>query len=174
MGNKVLNKWIKYNTKCPNCSLESLQLKNTKSISNPFKLQCNKSKCRKIVNIRNNTIFQYFSHTPISILITAIEQFITEDKNAKKTIEYPNYIGEKTIYKLFNIIRKCIAQYYFNVYNIEKLAYDNELKNIAIDESLFLHDYNGQQEWVIGLIDIGNKNIRLELVKQRNTEIIKK
>ena len=92
----------------------------------------------------------------------------------KKTIEYPNYIGEKTIYKLFNIIRKCIAQYYFNVYNIEKLAYDNELKNIAIDESLFLHDYNGQQEWVIGLIDIGNKNIRLELVKQRNTEIIKK
>ena len=39
---------------------------------------------------------------------------------------------------------------------------------------MFLHDYNGQQEWVIGLIDIENKNIRLELVNQRTTEIIKK
>lgn len=68
----------------------------------------------------------------------------------KKTIEYikeiyqSNYIGDKIIYKLFNIIRKCIRQYYFNVYHIEKLAYDNELKNIAIDESLFLHDYSGE------------------------------
>ena len=83
-------------------------------------------------------------------------------------------MGQQTIYKLFEIIRKCIAEYYNNVYKIEKLAYDNELKNIAIDESLFVHDYNGDQEWVIGLIDIGTKNIRLELVKQRNTEIIKK
>lgn len=47
------------------------------------------------------------------------------------------------------------------------------MKNIAIDESLFVHDYNSDQELVIGLIDIGTKNIRLELVKQRNTEIIK-
>jgi len=43
-----------------------------------------------------------------------------------------------------------------------------------VNESLFVHDYNGQQEWVVGLIDIGSKNIPLELVKQRNTYIIKK
>ena len=84
MRNNVLNECIKYKTKCSNCLLESLQLKKTKSISNPFKLQCNKAKCLKIVNIRVNTVFQYFSHTPISILITDIEQFIAEDKNTKK------------------------------------------------------------------------------------------
>ena len=83
-------------------------------------------------------------------------------------------MGQQTIYKLFGIIRKCIAEYYNNVYKLEKLAFDNELKNIAVNESLFVHDYNGQQEWVVGLIDIDSKNIQLELVKQRNTDIIKK
>lgn len=131
-------------------------------------------------NLRNNTIFQFFSHTPISVLINAIELFITEEKNAKKVIEFLNekyqlnYMGQQTIYKLFGIIRKCIAEYYNNVYKLEKLAFDNELKNIAVNESLFVHDYNGQQEWVVELIDIGSKNILLELVKQRNTDIIKK
>ena len=125
-------------------------------------------------------MFQFFSHTPISVLINAIELFITEEKNAKKVIEFfnekyqLNYMGQQTIYKLFGIIRKCIAEYYNNVYKLEKLAFDNELKNIAVKESLFVHDYNGQQEWVVGLIDIGSKNIPLELVKQRNTDIIKK
>ena len=66
-------------------------------------------------------------------------------------------IGEKTIYNLFNILRKCITQYYFHVYQIEKLANDNDLKNIAFDESLFIHDYNWHKELVIGLIDIGIK-----------------
>ena len=83
-----------------------------------------KYNCRKIVNIRNNTIFQIFSHTPMSILINSIEQFICEDKNASKTIEFLreryqlSAIEQKTIYNLFMVIRKCISQYYFDVYQI--------------------------------------------------------
>ena len=64
---------VNYNTRCPNCALETLKLKKLKSIVNPYKLQCNKSKYREIINIRNNTIFQFFLHTSISILINAIE-----------------------------------------------------------------------------------------------------
>ena len=45
-------------------------------------------------------------------------------------------LGQKTIYKLFNIIRKCISQYYFDVYKLSKLADNNALKNIDVDESL--------------------------------------
>ena len=81
---KVLNKWINYKTRCPNSVLETLKLKKIKSIVNPYKLQCNKAKCLKIINLRNNTIFQFFSHTPISVLINAIELFITEEKMPKK------------------------------------------------------------------------------------------
>ena len=48
----VLDKWIKYETICPSCSKNMLKLKKIKSIANPYKLQCNNYKCRKIVNIR--------------------------------------------------------------------------------------------------------------------------
>ena len=66
--NNILNKWINYYTTCPNCKLPTLKLKNIKSVINPFKLQCNKSKCRKIINMRNNTIFQFFHfYTHINI-----------------------------------------------------------------------------------------------------------
>ena len=52
-------------------------------------------------------------------------------------------IGHKTIYKLFMVIRKCISQYYFDVYQIEKLVENNNLRNIAIDESLFVTENDG-------------------------------
>ena len=74
-------------------------------------MQCNKSYCRKIVNIRENSIFNVCSHTPISILVYAIEEFIEIEKNATKVIEILNEqynlssCGQKLIYKLFNLIR---------------------------------------------------------------------
>ena len=147
-------KWILYDTKCPS-NAYTLKLKNIKSIFNPYKLQCNKAKCKKNVNIRKNTIFEFLSHKPMSILINAIKLFICEEKNATKTIKTLNKpyqlssLGVNTIHKLFSLLRKYMAQYYFTVYNYEKLAYNNEYKTIAIDESLFVHDHNGLQEWVI-------------------------
>ena len=176
----VINKWIKYSNRCPACNLYSLKLKKVKSAVNPYKLQCNKKNCRKIVNIRKNTIFEFFSHTPISILINAAELFICDNNNGIKTIEilreryHLSSLGQKNIYKFFNILRKCISQYYYDVYNLEKFADNNALKNIAVDESLFVHDYDGTQEWVIGLIDIQTKKIRLELAHERNENILKK
>ena len=117
----VINKWINYSNISPSCKLNSLTLKIIKSSANPYKLQCNKKNCGKIVNIRNNTIFSSFSLTPLSIFINAIELFILDDKNAAKTIEilreryHLSELGQKNIYKLFNIIGKCISQYYYNV-----------------------------------------------------------
>ena len=142
----VLDKWIKYNTKCPSYNKNSLKLKKIKSVANPLKLQWNYYKCRKIINLRDNTIFAFYSKTPISILITILEEFILEEKNATKIIEKLNYnyslseIGKINIYKYLNIFRKCCAQYYDDVYKTEKLVYDNEYKNVAVDESLFIHE----------------------------------
>ena len=39
---------------------------------------------------------------------------------------------------------------------------------------LLIYDEIGEQEWIIGLINISNGNVRLELVKEHNTEIMKK
>lgn len=71
--NHVINKWLKYSNTCPSCNLNSLKLKKIKSAVNPYKLQCKKKNCRKVINFRNNTIFEVFWHTPMSILINAIE-----------------------------------------------------------------------------------------------------
>ena len=115
--NKVLKDWIQPNNKYPSCNNISLNLKKIKSIVNPLKIQCNKAKCRKIVNIRNNTIFQFFPTTPMSIVVQAIEALICDGKNATKTIEFINekyklsIACQKTIFQFFNIIKKCISQY---------------------------------------------------------------
>ena len=72
----VLDKLIKYNTICPSYNKYSLKLKKIKQIANPLKLQCNYYKCRKILSLRDNTIFSFHSKTPISILIAILEEFI--------------------------------------------------------------------------------------------------
>lgn len=88
----------------------------------------------------------------MSIFINANEQFICEDINETKTMEFLrkryqlSSLGQKTIYKLFLVIRKCISQYYFDVNKLDKLVENNALRNIAIDESLFVHEHEGSQE----------------------------
>ena len=107
----------------------------------------------------------------MSILVNSIEQFICEDKNASQTNEY---LGERyqlstlgqTIYRLFMVIKKCISQYYFYVYKLEKSV---ETNNWEMSLLIDCH-----KNWVIGMIDIKSKNIRLELVHERSTEIFKK
>ena len=115
---KVLVDWIKPNYKCSACNQLSLKLKKIKSIANPYKYQCNKAKCRKIFNIRNNTVFQYFPNTPMLLLIQSLELLIVERKNATNTYTYINEkfhlitAGQKNIYCFFKIIRKCMFHYY--------------------------------------------------------------
>ena len=72
------------------------------------------------------------------------------------------------------MIRQCIAQYYKEVYLYERLAYESEYKNIGIDDSLFIRDENGIQEWLVRLIDISNGKVRLEVIKESNADIMKK
>lgn len=45
---------------------------------------------------------------------------------------------------------------------------------IAIDESLFCHTYNNEQIWLVGLINTYTKYFRIEAVKDRNAETLKK
>ena len=52
--------------------------------------------------------------------------------------------GQKTIFQFFNIIRKCIAQYHEKTYKLGKIVYDNEHKNVCVDESLFVHNSVGE------------------------------
>ena len=78
-------------------------------------------------------------------------------------------MGKINIYKCLNIFRKCWP-------NTMKMFI--KMKNyyiiVAIDESLFLHNNFGKKEWLIRLIDIQTRKIRLEIVNERTEQIIKK
>ena len=41
-----------------------------------------------------------------------------------------------------------------------------------MDESLFTH-INNTQQWLVGMINITTKNIRIEIVNDRTTETLK-
>jgi hypothetical protein len=116
----------------------------------------------------------------MSILIEEIENVIFQGKNDTQTYVYINKkynlttTGQKTIFRFFKIIRKSIAQYYLEQYKIEKLTYENEGKNIYIDESLLVHDSFSDQVWIVDLIYVDSRKIRLELAKNRFSEILKK
>ena len=135
--NNVIDNWIKYDTICPNCKTRTLKLKKVNSLANPYKLQCSFYKCRKIINLRTNTIFEKFTKTPISLIIATLEMFICEDTKAAKTIKNINEkfklsaFGAKSIYNLFKFIRQCIAQYLTDVYKNQKLVYDNKYKKYS-------------------------------------------
>ena len=49
-------------------------------------------------------------------------------------------------------------------------GFDNEgeSKIVAIDESLFIHDNNGEEIWVLGGIETEEKKIKLAITKVRN------
>ena len=58
--NNIINKRIEIGAdlKCPNCNNKSLKLfRNSKSLSNPYILKCNKKECRKKLNLREGTFF---------------------------------------------------------------------------------------------------------------------
>lgn len=179
--NNILNNWIKINHNCPNCGkINSLRIrKNKKSLSNPIKLQCNNKKCKKIVNIREKTIFSFINKYPISVIIKIIELFILENKNATEITKYMidyyklNSINSKIIYRILNLIRKYISHFLKEIYE-EKLASENEAAYIAIDESLFCHFDGTKQIWLIDMINTSTYEFRIEAVYERNSEIMKK
>ena len=68
-----------------------------------------------------------------------------------------------------NKIRYCITTYLKHIYRTKQIGGDPlQLNTIDIDESLFLHDNSGAQIWVVGEIDTESKEIRLDIIKERN------
>ena len=43
-----------------------------------------------------------------------------------------------------------------------------------VDETLIIHDINGNQQWLLGAIETVKKEVRLEFISNKNTATIKK
>ena len=62
-------------------------------------------------------------------------------------------ININVIYKIFNNIRILIYCYMQIVYQSEEFTKINNWNYYSLDESLFVHDLNQAQIWVLGIID---------------------
>ena len=163
---------------CPICETGKIGFKNNNSINNPIQYKCNNYKCCRNISIRKDTIFEYNPRTPFSVLFKIMNLWIVDSFNAlqiKKKLE-EDYNLEKVdsrfIYNFLFNCRRIIASYLRNVYALERLVNTNANQIVCVDESLFTHQ-EGQQTWVVGIINTTNNNIRLEIVPDRTEVTLK-
>ena len=62
----ISNGLIPITRKCPKCN-KNISIKENNSILNPYLGHCYNSKCRKILYLKQDTLFDLFPKTPISI-----------------------------------------------------------------------------------------------------------
>ena len=101
--------------------------------------------------------------------------------NAKETVQFLSEYHkinttEATVRRFFTEIRKVIYLYYNIQYNTEPtepLGEENKYENYSVDESMFSHDVNKDQLWVLGICDNKTKNFRIAVWKNRNASTLK-
>lgn len=116
---------------------------------------------------------------PASVMYKIIVLFILKRNNAKEILtEIKKNFNKKITYnyicRQLQTIRKILAEYFKIKYrenNLVGIDHNNNPHIIAIDESLFSHDEKGQI-WIVGGVDTNLKNIRLDILRQRNAENI--
>ena len=117
--------------------------------------------CKKIIYLRQNSIYNLFPKTPLILLNYIIELFTEDNNNVLnicKIIEEKyalDYVDNRFIYEFFKLIINYIYHYYKNYFCFEKLAEEGDNKKFIIDEFLFIHS-NDEQIWVIGIINTKN------------------
>lgn len=172
------NKWT-YNSKlCPLCNIGQSEIKenNPNNLINPYYLRCSNTKCRRKYSLRYFSIFKLFRKIPASVIYKILELFIVKKQNAKEiTAEIKNIYNKKVKYEAINKtigkLRQIITEFIkikYRKYNIGGFDQNNNQRIVAIDESLFTHDELGQV-WVVGGVDTCLKNIRLDILRIRNS-----
>ena len=163
---------------CNICKKGHINLRDNNSIINPFLGKCSNYKCNREFYLRKNTLFEYHRNIPASVLYNILKLWLLEEydvtKIASKLKTFYNVekVDSRFIYKFIHNNRILIANYLRTVYALDPLAYKNKFQHIAIDESLFTHK-EGEQVWVVRLINSENNNIRLEIVKNRYSNTLK-
>ena len=177
--NCILDKLIDIPKKCPLCGYSNVNITEYNSLNNPYIARCSKAKCRKIIYLREGTLFAHFPKTACSNILYVIKLWLLENKNTmeihkKFKNDFPNIsISLIHVTEILQKLREYIAHYIKDVYKLEEISIENEMSTFAIDESNFFSDGN-ITTWVIGIINIASRKIRLDFSYDRNTNTMKK
>lgn len=165
-------------SKCPLCSHPNKALTTYNSINNPYIARCSNAKCRKIIFLKEGTFFANFPRTPISNILFIINLWLIQNNNETEIYnrfknDFPNInISLIHITDIIHKLREYIVHQLKDIYAIEDISIENGMRRYAIDEYNFVSE--SVTTWVIGIIDIVTRKIRLEYVDNRNTDTIKK
>ena len=172
-------KYLNPPDKCQCGNKKLILSKNNRIKTLGYCFRCTKKNCKKVYSLYNNSFFEDFKYFQIKDIIEVLRCFIDYKFNSK---EAKNYLGntkniiisENIIKKIYNKIRKYIYLYYTLEYTSEIVGSENENKYYSMDESLFTHDINGQQLWIIGFTDNITKDFHIVLAKNREANTLEK
>ena len=97
----LLNKFIKTSDICLNCSTHNINEKDNNMLNNPIIFKF--SKCGKVVYLRNNNFFGFFSRTLESLIHYIIKRLLIEENNAIKI--FNKIVNNTTIY-IYQMIKQ--------------------------------------------------------------------
>ena len=124
------------------------------------------------------SLFDEFPYTIASTILYILKLWIFESKNAaeipsKIINDYQNLIiSKQKILEILNYMRNIIAYYLKDIYKIEDIWEPNAMDKFAIDESLFIN-YKNTPYWVMGIINVTTRAIRLEISPIIDVETLK-
>ncbi len=131
------------------------------------------------IYLRIGTLFEHNNKTLASVLFQILKYWLLDELNYQKIDKkLKEKYSLKTINKRFineflQLCRKAIANYIKSIYILEPLALVNANNHVSINENLFCHS-SGEQVWVVGMINSETKNLRLEIVENRNATTLQK
>ena len=97
----LLNKFIKTSEICLNFSKHNINEKDNNMLNNPIIFKF--SKCGKVVYLRNNNFFGFFSRTLESLIHYIIKRLLIEENNAIKI--FNKIVNNTTIY-IYQMIKQ--------------------------------------------------------------------
>ena len=120
--NCILDKLIDISIKFSLCVYSNVNITEYNSLNNPYISRCSNDKCRKIIYLREGTIFGHFPKTACSNILYVIKLWLFENKNAmeihkKFKNDIPNIsISLIHFIEILQKLREYIAHYIKDVY----------------------------------------------------------
>ena len=100
----MLDKYIPIPKECINCNHGVINLINQNNETNPIIGKSNYYKCNRNIRLRKGIIFEFYMHTPASVLYKIIELWILDELNMNKIKEkLIDNLNQNLIYSFVDI-----------------------------------------------------------------------
>lgn len=117
---------------CPYYLIGKVGLKKYNYINYPLQDKCHNYKYTHNISLQKVEHIWALSKTPVSVLYKIVKLWIQKNQKAKQIKrkledEYNKEdVNIKVIYEIITIVRKAIATFILNIYQIDRLALSNE------------------------------------------------